>query len=58
MRGEYRVKNDNLKLLHTTASELAQKIPKVCFIHVPREENRKADHLALEASRKNPESEK
>ena len=49
MRGEYRVKNPRLQLLHAAARRLVVRIPRVTFRHVPREENREADRLANQA---------
>jgi ribonuclease HI len=49
MRGEYKVKDANLKILHTEARALALRLGGVTFVHVPREENRDADALANQA---------
>jgi ribonuclease HI len=46
MEGTYRVKNPGLIPLHRTARGLLGRIPKVRIVHVPRERNREADHLA------------
>ena len=46
MLGEYKVKSPNLLDNYQKAKKLATKIPKVTFIHVPREENSRADELA------------
>ena len=46
MRGEYRVKDPKLLVLHAAARRLAAGLPQVVFEHVPREENRAADALA------------
>ena len=49
MRGEYRVKNEALKLLWVDAQELADKLRKVTFTAVRREHNELADRLVNEA---------
>jgi ribonuclease HI len=46
MRGEYRVRNPGLRLLHEEARALASRIGRVTFEHVRRERNREADRLA------------
>jgi ribonuclease HI len=49
MRGEYRVKNTGLLPLYQEARELARRIGRVTYEHVPRERNTEADRLANEA---------
>lgn len=49
MTGEYRVKNKGLKQLFANALSLVQDFEAVRFVHVPREDNTKADRLANEA---------
>ncbi len=49
MRGEYKVKDKNLKVLHARAKELIAGFSKVEFVHIPREENTEADALVNEA---------
>jgi probable phosphoglycerate mutase len=49
MRGEYRVKNETLRLLSLEASRLARRLESVAYIHVPREHNELADRLVNEA---------
>ena len=49
MRGEYKVKNEALKLLWLDAQELADKLRKVTFTAVRREHNELADRLVNEA---------
>ena len=49
MRGEYKVKNAGLQPLHAEARLLAHKIGRVKYVHVPREQNTKADALANKA---------
>ena len=46
MRGEYRVKNENLKPLFLQACALIRQIGDVRFEHVRREFNKEADRLA------------
>ena len=45
LNGRYKVKNERLKLLHAQALELLSQF-KVTVVHVPREENQRADELA------------
>ena len=45
LRGEYKVKNENLKPLFAQAQALAQRVRPV-LVHVPREKNQIADYLA------------
>ncbi len=49
MRGEYRVKDPKLKVLHAAARALTASLPRVVLEHVPREQNREADALANRA---------
>jgi ribonuclease HI len=49
MRGEYRVKNEALRVLHRDASALAGKIGRVTYTAVRREQNELADKLVNEA---------
>jgi len=46
IKGEYRVKNAQLKLLFAEAQSLLKKLPNWKIMHVPREENKEADLLA------------
>ncbi len=46
MRGEYRVKNPGLQALHREAREIASKLGRVTFEHIPRSLNQEADRLA------------
>ena len=46
IKGEYKVKNEQLKLLFTEAQSLLKKLPDWKIVHVPREENKEADLLA------------
>src|SRR5262245_11050586 len=45
MRGEYRVKNEELRPLYEQARRLADRFPAVAWEHVRREQNRRADEL-------------
>jgi len=49
MRGEYRVKNRDLKSLFLDASRAAREIGQVTYVHVRREHNELADRLVNEA---------
>lgn len=49
MKGEYRVKEPNLKPLHAEAQGLMTAFEKVSFTHVRREKNRVADRLVNQA---------
>lgn len=46
MRGVYKVKSENLKGLYTQAKDLASRFETIEFIHVYREENKRADELS------------
>ena len=49
MTGEYRVKHPGLLPLYQRARELAHRVGRVEFQHVPRERNKDADRLANDA---------
>jgi ribonuclease HI len=49
MRGEYRVKNERLRDLHDEARGVAQRLARVEYTNVRREENDRADRLLNEA---------
>jgi ribonuclease HI len=49
MRGEYRVKNPGLQVLHAEAQRLVSELGRVRFVHVRREDNTHADRLANQA---------
>ncbi len=49
LRGEYKVREAHLKLLHREALDLLGRFSEYHIHHVPREENRRADQLANEA---------
>jgi ribonuclease HI len=48
MNGSYRVKNDQLKVLHQQASRLCDQFTSIAIIHVPRSANAHADRLCNE----------
>ena len=48
LTGQYRVRNQTLKPLHQEACRLAARFRAIRFIHVVREQNRRADRLANE----------
>ncbi len=45
IKGEYKVKDENLKLLHAKARELLNKLEHFTISHVRREQNKEADRL-------------
>jgi ribonuclease HI len=49
LRGEYRVREPHLKILHEKARETLNRFSRYSILHIPREENRRADQLANEA---------
>lgn len=49
MKGEYKVKDKNLKVLHAKVRDALRDFSSVSFVHVPREENKEADALVNEA---------
>lgn len=50
MKGEYKVKNPDMKIKHQRVKELIlESFPKIEFVHVRRELNKRADELANEA---------
>jgi ribonuclease HI len=51
MAGKYKVKNPELKALHSKAGELAQELPNVSIELVRREQNTETDKLAKTAAR-------
>ena len=46
MKGEYKVKAENLKILYSKAKELEGKFSSIIYLHVKREFNKRADQLA------------
>jgi ribonuclease HI len=53
MAGRYKVKNPDLKVLHSKARQLAQDLPNVSIELVRREQNQETDKLAKAAARAN-----
>jgi ribonuclease HI len=49
LRGEYKVREVHLKLLHREVLDILSQFSEYHIHHVPREENRRADQLANEA---------
>ena len=49
MKGEYKVKNKNIRPLYQQAVGLIKSFQQVTFNHVPREKNEEADKLVNEA---------
>jgi ribonuclease HI len=49
LRGEYKVREAHLRLLHREALDILSRFSEYHLHHVPREENRRADQLANEA---------
>ncbi len=49
LQGRYRVKAPGLKPLHARAKRLLQPFASVTILHVPREQNQRADELANQA---------
>ncbi len=49
LKGEYKVKEPRLKILHARATMLLNAVPKHTIRHVPRAKNARADELANEA---------
>lgn len=49
VRGQYRVKNEELKPLHAEVLGLAKSFEQISFDHVPRSKNAKADALVNKA---------
>jgi ribonuclease HI len=49
LRGEYRVREPHLKVLHQKAQEVLKRFSQYSILYIPREENRRADQLANEA---------
>lgn len=48
IRGKYKVKSENLKILHKEAMENINKIPKFKIYYIKREYNKEADKVANE----------
>lgn len=54
IKGEYKVKDVTLKLLHTLAKHLLSSFQKADIVNIPRENNKGADKLAVKAIEKRP----
>lgn len=54
IKGEYKVKNEILNLLHKISSHLLSGFEKVEINNIPREKNKEADKLAVIAIEKRP----
>lgn len=52
LKGSYKIKSENLKLLHDLVRHLVTGFQKVEIRHVPREQNKRADKLATQAIKK------
>lgn len=50
LKGNYKVKNNNIYPLFVLAKELISKLDKFSIVHIPREENSEADSLAKQAT--------
>jgi ribonuclease HI len=48
LAGRFKVRNERLRALHTSAMKVAGRFSTIRFEHVPRERNRDADRLANE----------
>ena len=49
MKGEYKVKNEDLQIKHGEAKRVAAGFKKASYTYIPREKNKEADALANEA---------
>ncbi len=49
VQGEYRVKDKDLKILHSAVTSLITKFVTITFNHIPREKNKQADKLVNQA---------
>ena len=54
INGEYKVKDPTLKLLHCLATNIIANIKNVSIVNIPRENNKGADKLAVQAIEKRP----
>lgn len=52
LKGQYKIKSENLKGLHKQANELARGFKKIELKQIPREENKEADKLASSVLKK------
>ena len=46
IKGEYKVKNEGMKVLHAEAVQLLRKFGRYSISYIPREKNKRADKLA------------
>jgi ribonuclease HI len=46
LKGEYKVKNEDLRIIYTSIKSLLNKFDSYTLNHVPREKNKRADALA------------
>ncbi len=58
LKGQYKIKSENLKDLHKKANELAKSFKKIELKHVLREKNKEADKLASSVFKKDKEQAK
>jgi len=49
MKGEYKVKNKNIRPLYSVAVNMVKNFKKIIFFSIPREDNEAADELVNEA---------
>lgn len=49
LNGDYKVKNERLREMHTLVKNLEAKLTKVTYTHVKRDKNKRADALVNEA---------
>ena len=56
VRGEYKLKNETLKLLFEEVKKLAASFKSINLQHVPREQNKEADKLAVAAIKKHQQA--
>lgn len=49
LNGQYKVKNENLKILFDEIKKLQLEMPNITFTHIPREKNKLADKLVNNA---------
>ncbi len=49
LNGQYRVRNRDLLPFYTRAQKLLERLAEFSIVHIPREQNGRADHLANQA---------
>ncbi len=49
LTGQYRVKESHIQALYNEVQDLLPSFEKILFIHIPREQNKRADQLANKA---------